>query len=83
MASAVQKDIANQDHNLFHHGLIKKFVQYQLSLNGTNWDQFLARNNYCQNENWPPVRPKTMHKRKKPFLPEYPALKNQNQHQKK
>ena len=49
MASAVQNAVENQYHNLFHHGLVNILVQYQLSLNGENSDQFLARNNFGQN----------------------------------
>ena len=70
MASGVHNTIENQDHNIFHHVLITILVQYQLSLNDENWDQFLSRNNFGQNEIWPTIRPKTRRKRKKPFVPE-------------
>jgi hypothetical protein len=34
------------DNNLFHHGLIKLMVVYQLSLLGDTWKYFIARNGY-------------------------------------
>ena len=41
MAIMVQHTIENQDHSLFHHGLIKMLVQYQLVIVGKTWDEFL------------------------------------------
>ena len=41
MAITVQHNISNQDRNLFHHGLIKMLVQYELATIGKTWDEFL------------------------------------------
>ena len=41
MAVTVQRTIGNQDRSLFHHGLIKMLVQYQLATIGKTWDEFL------------------------------------------
>ena len=62
MAIAIQNTIAKQDRNLFHHGLVKILVQYQLSFINVRWDQFLSKNSFGQNEEWPSVRPTTQQK---------------------
>ena len=38
MATTVQNAIEVWDQSLLHLGLIKILVQYQLSINGENWD---------------------------------------------
>ena len=64
MASSVQNTIGDQDHILFHHGLVKILFKYKLSFIGKTWDQFLDENGFGQNEVWPSVRPKTRQKRR-------------------
>ena len=41
MAIMVQRTIGNQDHSIFHHGLIKMLVQYQLVIVEKTCDEFL------------------------------------------
>ena len=42
----VQRTIGNQDRSLFHDGLIKMLVQYQLVTVGKTWDEFLKENHF-------------------------------------
>ena len=65
MASAIQKNIGDKYRSLFHHGLVKILVKYQLSFIGKSWDQFIDENGFGQNEVWPFVRPKTRQKRRR------------------
>ena len=46
MAIMVQRTIGNQGCSLFHHGLIKMLVQYQLVTVGKTWDEFLKENDF-------------------------------------
>ena len=43
---------------------MKILVQYQLSFINVTWDQFLSKNGFGQNEEWPSVRPTTRQKRR-------------------
>ena len=65
MATAVQNAFEVRDQSLLHLGLIKILVQYELSINGENWDQFLARNDLGHNEFWLSIKSKTLCKRRK------------------
>ena len=38
---------------------MKVLVQYQLSFINVTWDQFLSKNGFGQNEEWPSVQPTT------------------------
>ena len=44
MAIIVQRTTVNQSHSLFHYGLIKILVQYQLATMRKTWDEFLRDN---------------------------------------
>ena len=74
MATAVQNAIEVWDQSFLHLGLIKILVQYQLSINGKNWDQFLAKNDLVHNEFWPSFKSKTLCKRRKSSVFANPAL---------
>ena len=74
MATVVQNAIEVWDQNFLHLGLIKILVQYQLSIHGKNWDQFLARNDLVHNEFWPSFKSKTLCKRRKSSVSANPAL---------
>ena len=65
MAIVVQSTIAEQDRSLFHHGLVKILVQYQLYFINVTWYQFLSKTSFGQNEEWPSVRPTTQPKRRR------------------
>ena len=56
------KRTGDQYRSLFHHGLVKILVKYQLYFIGKTWDQFLDENGFGKNEVWPSVRPKTQQK---------------------
>ena len=64
MAIAIQSTIAEHDRSLFHHGLVKILVQYQLSFINVTWDQFLSKNGFGQNEEWPSIQHPTRQKRR-------------------
>ena len=53
MAVMVQRTIGNQYRSLFHHGLIKMLVQYQLVTVGKTWDEFLKENDFGLTRFWP------------------------------
>ena len=55
MAIVVQSTIDEHDRGLFDHGLVKILVQYQLYFINVTWDQFLSKNGFVQNEEWPSV----------------------------
>ena len=55
----VQHTIHNQDLSLFHHGLIKMLVQYQLATIGKTWDEFLKENDFGFTQFWLTYLPKT------------------------
>ena len=74
MATIVQNTIEVQDQSLLHLWLIKICVKYQLSINGKNWDQFLAINDLGHNEFWPSFKSKTLCKRRKYSVSANPAL---------
>ena len=59
IAYVVQNTIGDQYRSLFHHGLVKILVKYQLYFIGKTRDQFLDENGFEQNELWPSVQPKT------------------------
>ena len=46
MAVIVQRTTVNQIHSLFHFGLIKILVQYQLATTRRTWDEFLSDNGF-------------------------------------
>ena len=58
MACTYQTNIGDKDRILFHHGLIKILVSYQLEEPGETWDSFLVRNGFGVNEEWPKQRPR-------------------------
>ena len=62
MAIMVQCTIGNQDHSIFHHGLIKMLVQYQLVIVGKTWDEFLKENDFGLTRFWPTYSPNTREK---------------------
>ena len=59
MACAYQSNVGDKERSLFHHGLIKILVSYQLGELGDSWESFLSRNEFGENEEWPQRRPKT------------------------
>ena len=65
MAITVQRTTGNQDHILFHHGLIKMMVQYQLDMVGRTWDEFLKDNGFGLSKLCPTLLPKTRSKWKR------------------
>jgi hypothetical protein len=46
MAKAIQKHPRNEDRILYHHGLIKMIVLYELQRNDTTWEKYLADNGF-------------------------------------
>ena len=64
MEIVVQSTIDEHNRGLFHHGLVKILVQYQLSFINVTWDQFLSKNGFGQNEEWPSAQPTTRQKRR-------------------
>ena len=62
MAIMVQRTIGNQDRSLFHQGLIKMSVQYQLVIVGKTWDEFLKENDFGLTRFWPTYSPNTREK---------------------
>jgi hypothetical protein len=46
MAKFYQRKIGNPEANLFHHGLIRILIEYQLVQIGDTWDAFVIRNNF-------------------------------------
>ena len=66
MVVMVQRTIGNKDCSLFHHGLIKMLVQYQLVTVGKTWDEFLKENEFGLTQFWPTYLPKTHAKRRRP-----------------
>ena len=59
MACAYQSNVGDKEQILFHHGIIKILVSYQLKELGDSWESFLARDEFGENEEWPQQRPKT------------------------
>ena len=59
MAVTVQRTIGNQDRSLFHHGMTKMLVQYQLATIGKTWDEFFKENEFGFTQFWPTYLPKT------------------------
>ena len=59
MAIMVQCTIGNQDRSIFHHGLIKMLVPYQLVIVGKTWDEFLKDNEFGLTQFFPTYLPKT------------------------
>ena len=59
MAITVQRTTGNQDHILFHHGLIKIMVQYLLATVRRTWDEFLKDNGFGLSKLCPTLLPKT------------------------
>ena len=53
MASTYQTNVGDKNRSLFHHGLIKILVSYQLEELGETWDSFLVHNRFGENEEWP------------------------------
>ena len=66
MAIMVQCTIGNQDCSLFHHGLIKMLVQYQLDTVAKTWDELLKENDFGLTQFFPTYSPKTRAKRRIP-----------------
>ena len=68
MAYVVHNTIGDHDRSLFHHGLIKILIRYQLFAIGKSWDQFLVENGFAQNQFWPPSISMSRQKRRKPSV---------------
>ena len=59
MACTYQINVGDKEQSLFHHGLIKILISYQLGELGDTWESFLIRNGFGENEEWPKRRPIT------------------------
>ena len=46
MACAYQSNVGDKEQSLFHHGIIKILVSYQLGELGDSWESFLACNEF-------------------------------------
>ena len=66
MVFMVQRTLGNQDRSLFHHGMIKMLVLYQLDTIEKTWDEFLKENEFEFTQFWPTYLPKTHAKRRRP-----------------
>ena len=67
MAVTVQRTTVNQSHSLFHYGLIKILVQYQIATMSRTRDEFLRDNGFGLIGFWPTCLPKTRIKRRRPL----------------
>ena len=63
MACTYQTNVGDKGRSLFHHGLIKILVSYQLAELGETWESFLMRNRFGGNEEWPKQRPRVRRRR--------------------
>ena len=59
MAVTVQQTTVNESHSLFHFGLIKILVQYQLATMSRTWNEFLSDNGFGLTSFWPTCLPNT------------------------
>ena len=59
MACTYHINVGDKYRSLYHHGLIKILVSYQLGELGDTWESFLIHNGFGENEEWPRRRPKT------------------------
>ena len=59
MAYTYQINVGDKERILFHHGLIKILMSYQLGELGETWESFLMHNGFGENEEWPGERPRT------------------------
>ena len=62
--SQTVRNFSNPDRSLFHHGLIKIILQFQLSANGKSWDSFLVDCQLGPTQRWPNPSPRIRKKRK-------------------
>ena len=62
--SQTVKNFSNPDRSIFHHGLIKIILQFQLSANEKSWDKFLVDCQLGPTQHWPNPSPRTRRKRK-------------------
>ena len=62
--SQTVRNFSNPDSSLFHHGLIKIILQFQLSAKGKSWDEFLVDCQLGPMQYWPNPSPRTRRKRK-------------------
>ena len=51
--------MGDKEQILFHHGIIKILVSYQLGELGDSWETFLSCNEFGENDEWPQRRSKT------------------------
>ena len=59
MVVTVQRTTVNQSHSLFHYGLIKILVQYQLATMSRTCDELLRDNGFGLTGFWPTCLPHT------------------------
>ena len=62
--SQTVRNFSNPDRSLFHHGLIKIILQFQLSANGKSWDSFLVDCQLGPTHHWLNPSPRIRKKRK-------------------
>ena len=58
------RSFSNPDRSLFHHGLIKIILQFQLFVNGKSWDSFLTDCQLGPTQYWPNLSPRIRKKLK-------------------
>ena len=63
MACTYQTNVGDKERSLFHHGLIKILVSYQLGELGETWESFVMRNRVGGNGEWPKQRPRVRSRR--------------------
>ena len=63
MSQAV-RSFSNPNRSIFHHGLIKFILQYQLYANGKSWDSFLTDCQLGPTQYWPNPSPRIRKKGK-------------------
>jgi hypothetical protein len=44
-----QRKSLSSERNVFHHGLVKILIEFQLQQNGDSWDKFVKRNHFQVN----------------------------------
>jgi hypothetical protein len=49
MARFYQRDHLSSERNIFHHGLIRVLVEFQLKQNNDSWEEFVKRNHFLEN----------------------------------
>lgn len=49
MAKFCRRDHLSSERNLFHHGLIRILVEFQLKKKNNSWESFISRNDFLEN----------------------------------